>query len=118
MRRNCAAYTLLEIMIVVGVIGMLAVIAVPRFIKARTTAQQSVCLSNLRQIDSAKTMHALEDRKRTGEAVDPGELDPFLRSPFDTMTEPASGQYDIQEVGYNPLCSVGGGHAMDPADAP
>jgi Tfp pilus assembly major pilin PilA len=39
---------LVEIMIVVAIIGMLAVIAIPNFVRARTTAQQSACVNNLR----------------------------------------------------------------------
>lgn len=112
MKRNQQAFTLLEIIIVVSVIGLLAVIAIPRFVKARGSAQKSVCVNNLRQIDSAKTMHAMEDQKRSGEAVEPGSLDPYLKTPFEHIIEPASGEYEVREVGAIPLCTVGGDHAL------
>ena len=60
---NKAAFTLLEIMIVVATIGMLASIAVPSSIKARATSQRNSCINGLRQIDSAMQQFALEYRK-------------------------------------------------------
>ena len=41
-------------MIVVAIIGLLAAIAIPSFMKARTTAQKNSCINSLRQIESAK----------------------------------------------------------------
>src|SRR5258708_11096446 len=57
-----AGFTLVEIMIVVAIIGLLATIAIPNFVRARLKAQQSACLHNLRQIDGAKQTSALESK--------------------------------------------------------
>lgn len=54
-------FTLVEIMIVVAIIGLLAAIAIPNFVRARTTSQQNACINNLRQIDGAKQQWAIEN---------------------------------------------------------
>lgn len=53
-------FTLVEIMIVVAIIGLLAAIAIPNFIHARTKSQMNACINNLRQIDGAKQEWGLE----------------------------------------------------------
>ena len=59
MNRN--GFTLVEIMIVVAIIGLLAMIAIPSFMRARTTSQMNGCINNLRQIEAAKDQYALEN---------------------------------------------------------
>src|ERR1700751_3414823 len=56
-------FTLVEIMIVVAIIGLLAAIAIPNFVKARTTSQMNACINNLRQIDGAAQQWALETKQ-------------------------------------------------------
>lgn len=56
-------FTLVEILIVVAIIGLLAALAVPNFIKARANAQKNSCIANLRLVDSTVQQWALENKK-------------------------------------------------------
>lgn len=60
-------------MIVVAIIGLLAAIAVPNFVKARETTQRQSIYNNLRMIDAAKQQWALENR--LGPAADSSSSD-------------------------------------------
>lgn len=73
-------FTLLEIMIVVTIIGMLAVIAIPNAVQARTTSQKSTCINNLRQINSAIQQWALEQKKGPAAPVTTVDVTPYLKN--------------------------------------
>ena len=59
-------------------IGMLAGIAIPSFMKARSTAQENVCIRNLRMIEGAKEQWGLENNKKTGDPVDIEGISKYL----------------------------------------
>ena len=105
-----AGFTLVEIMIVVAIIGLLAAIAIPNFVKARATAQANACINNLRQIDAAANQFALERGKKTGDAIVLAtDLTPYIKlnSASSIPPCPASGTYTCATVGATPTCSLG-----------
>src|SRR5688572_2327329 len=71
-------FTLLEIMIVVAIIGLLASIAVPNFVKNGQQAQKIACINNLRQIESAKQLWALETRATSTTIPATTDIQPYL----------------------------------------
>lgn len=100
-------FTLVEIMIVVAIIGLLAAIAIPNFVKARTLSQKNACIENLRQIFYAKATWALENKKGTGDTPTDGEL--YGTSAYIRQKPgcPANGLYTTMTMGEKPECEYG-----------
>jgi prepilin-type N-terminal cleavage/methylation domain-containing protein len=101
-----AAFTLVEIMIVVAIIGLLAAIAVPNFLKARATSQMNACINNLRQIDGAIQQWAMENKKAPTASVNETDVTPYLKN---SVVCPSGGSsfvdsYSITDVSTHPSC--------------
>jgi hypothetical protein len=95
----------------IPVVGLLAAIAIPNFVKAREDAMTNHCINELQQIDSAKQQWALEKDKKDGAVPSAADLDPYVKGGFNSFKCYKGGTYSINPIGQVPTCSVPG-HAL------
>jgi type II secretory pathway pseudopilin PulG len=110
-RRNLpiSRNTRVRLLLYFSCIGILVVVALPNFIKSRSTSCCNACINNLRQIDAAANEFALEKGKRTGDAINyPNDLTPYIKLTKDGKIPPCpeAGLYSSKRVGDTPTCSL------------
>ena len=105
-RSNKSGFTLVEIMIVVAIIALLAAIAIPSFLNARTRSQASACQNNLRQISGAVDQYALDHQN-----TPPGGMADLCGSTLYIKTEPqcpaTTAKYTPPGLGADASCPSG-----------
>ena len=99
-------FTLIEIMIVVAIIGVLAAVAIPNLIKARKSSAKQACIANLKAIEGAKAVWALENKKNDSDVPSDGDLFGAAQTISKKPDCPGGGTYDIRSVGERPTCSA------------
>jgi len=72
-------FTLVEIMIVVAIIGLLASIGIPSFMKARQKSLENTKNANIRQIEAAISRFAFDTSRTNGASVAWSEILPYLK---------------------------------------
>ena len=117
-RTHRAGFTLVEVLIVSAIVALMAAIAIPNFVRARTSGQTSTCITNLKQIEAAIVQWALEEKKGASEVVTltdiSGGPDRFIKPLINSGLQcPAGGIYTLTEVETLPVCSLAAfGHSL------
>ena len=109
-KNRMAGFTLVEIMIVVAIIGLLAAIAIPNFVRARETSQANACINNLRQFDAGAQQWALESGAAGSATVTlDTDVTPYIKLTSENTLPscPAGGTYSSSWVVTNsPTCTL------------
>jgi prepilin-type N-terminal cleavage/methylation domain-containing protein len=101
-RKDNSAFTLVEIMIVVAIIGLLAALAIPGFVKARKQSQGRRILNDARQMDAAIDQWALETGQTDGATVLTASAATYLKTAWKT-TDLLGNTYTLNTVGTNQM---------------
>jgi prepilin-type N-terminal cleavage/methylation domain-containing protein len=112
-------FTLVEIMIVIAIIGLIAAIAIPNFIKAREDSMATACATNLEQINGAKQQVAFAQNLGPSDTVPNSELVLYLQlgtniGTVDGSTNlcPAGGTYAVGTMAQLPTCTLASGPGL------
>lgn len=107
------AFTLVEIMIVVCILGLIAAIAAPNFVKARHHSQAVLCTQWLERIDGAKAQIAFAERMRPTQIPSDTAIIKYIQedrviNKVDGATDlcPAGGFYRVNDIATHPSCSM------------
>ena len=108
-----SAFTLVEIMFVVLIIGILLGIAIPNFIVAREQARTKACVANLKKIEWAKISWLMDKGLPPTNTPLPSDLYPADGSGYFRTTPkcPADGVYTLGDGNHDPICNYNGGTA-------
>jgi hypothetical protein len=86
-------------------VGLMAAIAIPSFVKARSTSQKNACINNLRIMDAAKEQWAMVKHKVDGDEVDPAGVLEYMKGGKMPVC-PGGGTYKLNPIGTMPECSI------------
>jgi len=100
-RLNSKGFSLVEIVTVAGVIGVLAMLAIPNFIKTADLARKNICIANMRQIRGVVELWAADNQMATDDTPLMCDLVPEY---IKRWPKCGSVPYEIPAAGEDPSC--------------
>jgi predicted Zn finger-like uncharacterized protein len=94
--------------VVVAIIGILAAIAIPNFVKSREMSQRNACVANMRMIGEAKAQVEAEKSYAPGDVISEQEVSQKLPKGLAGLICHKGGRYTINPAGKEAACSVHG----------
>lgn len=117
--RSKEAFTLVEIMIVVAIIGLLVAIAIPNFVRARRNARDRLCQNNLRLVKHALEQYQIDEGLDDGTDISGvysgtivGAGDAYIEE--EPLCPIADTAYTVTDVEVDPTCTNRDGDPADP----
>jgi prepilin-type N-terminal cleavage/methylation domain-containing protein len=104
-KKKRGGFTLVEIMIVVAIITLLAMIAVPAWLRSRKRTQASRVINDLRLISAAVDQYAVEYSKMAGAQVDTPDWTAYMKKGtalYSTAQDIFGHTYGMQTVDSEP----------------
>jgi prepilin-type N-terminal cleavage/methylation domain-containing protein len=96
------AFTLVELMIVVAVVGLLAAMTVGSMVKARKQAQGRRIVNDMRELDGAISQWAMDANKKDGDSIDWNAVATYLKKPI-VFSDILGNPYSWSTVGSNQI---------------
>ncbi len=101
------AFTLIELMFTVALLGLLVTLAVASVTRARRAALRNECMHNMGFVEAAKDELALDKRLPDGYAPDWEEVSGYTRRGR-ILTCPGGSEYELEAIGEPCVCPVHG----------
>jgi prepilin-type N-terminal cleavage/methylation domain-containing protein len=105
---KASGFSLKELIIVMAIIGVLAAIALPAYVSARSRSAKSDCILNLSILSGAQAIYSRENHKLNPDPVTMDDLKPYisLSSSGSRLSCPAGGTYIVNFISNAPSCSI------------